>query len=497
MKLSARFLLWLLGASFLAILGTQILIYELSSHSLGREIDKLTQSQQSLLENRERANAQTIADSIRRGVSDSLERGEMMKFGDLLKQLNGIEGLTRYSLYDRTGLVTHSTDSGAIGKAMDATLLSEGKGAQGSVFRRSGPNFEILTPIPATPDCRRCHHTWDNTGLSGFHFVAYSTSSLESSRESIVRDAGAIQQSNFLGMILSLSILLPVIAIVSWLLISRLINRPLHQAIQVITAEVAGASSGAGSLDSASRSLAEGSSSQAAALEEISASLHELTSMTVRNAENASNGKTCAAEAQKVVETGTEEMLRMQAAMEAIQQSSNEIAKIIKTIDEIAFQTNILALNAAVEAARAGEAGAGFAVVAEEVRSLAQRAASAARETAGKIEQATARSSDGSSCSKRVAESLRQILAKTREVASIVADVAVASKEQNDGLQQINSAVSQVDQITQNNSAAAEETAATSAELNTQVEKLRTVAENMETLVGGVRALAGKAANPK
>jgi methyl-accepting chemotaxis protein len=238
-------------------------------------------------------------------------------------------------------------------------------------------------------------------------------------------------------------------------------------------------------LSGSSRTLADGSSRQAASLEEISSSLEQLSGMTKRNAENAQAGKKSANDARAAAETGSEEMTRMQTAMDSIQQSSKDIAKIIKTIDEIAFQTNLLALNAAVEAARAGEAGAGFAVVADEVRSLAQRAASAARETAEKIDDATLRSSQGVEISNRVSASFKQILAKVREVDSLVAEVANASHEQSSGLVQINSAVSHIDRLTQTNATGAQDNASAAGELQSQSEDLLSVSTQLVGMVGG------------
>lgn len=205
--------------------------------------------------------------------------------------------------------------------------------------------------------------------------------------------------------------------------------------------------------------------------------------MTKRNAENAQAGKTSAAQARVAAEAGAAEMERMQAAMNAIQHSSNDISKIIKTIDEIAFQANILALNAAVEAARAGEAGAGFAVVADDVRSLAQRSAAAA-----KIADATSRSAQGVELSLKVSSGLQQILEKSREVDRLVSEVASASNEQGEGIAQINTALTQMDKVTQSNAATAMESASAAEELNGQSQELRTAAEQLAVLVGMPRA---------
>ena len=167
-------------------------------------------------------------------------------------------------------------------------------------------------------------------------------------------------------------------------------------------------------------------------------------------------------------DTGAADMTAMTAAMNEIKTSADDIAKIIKTIDEIAFQTNILALNAAVEAARAGEAGAGFAVVADEVRNLAQRSAHAAKETAGKIEGAITKTAQGVTISNKVAISLEEIATRSREVDELVVEIATASTEQNQGIGQVTQAVAQMDQVTQKNAASAEESASAAEELNAQ-----------------------------
>jgi methyl-accepting chemotaxis protein len=187
-------------------------------------------------------------------------------------------------------------------------------------------------------------------------------------------------------------------------------------------------------------------------------------------------------------------MSEMKRAMDAIKVSSNDISKIIKTIDEIAFQTNILALNAAVEAARAGEAGAGFAVVADEVRSLAQRSAQSSRETSSKIEEAIQKTAHGVQICEKVAESLGEIVDKAGKVDVLVAEIAAASLEQNQGIGQVNSAVSQMDQVTQTNAASAEETAAAAEELNAQSIMMRENVGSLLMMVG--RGKTNAAAEP-
>ncbi len=271
--------------------------------------------------------------------------------------------------------------------------------------------------------------------------------------------------------------------VVSLLIILRL-NRTLRDTSGTLTQGAVQIAAASGQVSATSQSLAEGASEQAASLEEISSSLEELASTTKHNAENAASAKLSADAARSSAEHGADEMRKMEAAMTGIRESSSDISKIIKTIDEIAFQTNILALNAAVEAARAGEAGAGFAVVADEVRSLAQRCAVAARETTDKISDAARRSEEGVALSVGVAASLQEIVVKSREVDRLVAEVANASREQSNGIEQVNTAVSQMDKVTQTNAASAEESASAAEELNAQSTELRHAARDLAALVG-------------
>ncbi len=244
-------------------------------------------------------------------------------------------------------------------------------------------------------------------------------------------------------------------------------------------------SSSARQVSSTSQCLAERASQQAAALEETSASLEETASMTRRNIETVSKVKELGGQARRTGDIGVRDMVEMTAAMQAIQASSGDIAKIIKTIDEIAFQTNILALNAAVEAARAGEAGAGFAVVADEVRNLAQRSAQSARETAAKIEDAARKSAHGAAISAKVASSLAEIADKARQVDELAGEVAAASQEQGLGIAQVNTAVAQMDTVTQSNAVNAEESARAAEELNAQAQTLRDAVAELLQLVHG------------
>lgn len=238
-------------------------------------------------------------------------------------------------------------------------------------------------------------------------------------------------------------------------------------------------------LANSSQGLADGASKQAASLEETSSSLEEMASMIERNTSHAKKANVLTGKARNAAEQGARDMGVMSEAMHGIKSSSDEVAEIIKTIDEIAFQTNILALNAAVEAARAGESGAGFAVVADEVRSLAQRSAKAASETTSKIENAIAKTRQGVELTDRVMASLVSIVEVNREVDSIAAQVAEASSQQYDGIGQLRNSVFEIDSVTQQNAAAAEETASATQGLRHQAKIVSTAVGELQGLVSG------------
>jgi methyl-accepting chemotaxis protein len=280
-------------------------------------------------------------------------------------------------------------------------------------------------------------------------------------------------------------ILAVIVGLVIAIYVTRSITKPIKQVAEVLSSGAEQTVAAASQVSAASQSLAEGASEQAASLEETSSSLEEMSSMTKRNAESANKVKSLGAQARQAGDIAMGDMQTMAEAMDAIKASSDDIAKIIKTIDEIAFQTNILALNAAVEAARAGEAGAGFAVVADEVRNLAQRCAQAAKETAAKIEDSVQKSSNGVEISSKVAKSLEDIVGKARQVDELAGEVASASAEQSQGIEQVNTAVSQMDKVTQSNAANAEESASAAEELNAQAESLKEAVNNLLTMVDG------------
>jgi len=269
------------------------------------------------------------------------------------------------------------------------------------------------------------------------------------------------------------------------ILITRGILKALTQVMDGLARGSEQVTVAAGQVAQASQDMADGASNQASSLEETSATLEEMSAMTKENAGNANEANLLTSNLQSVAETGQEAMGRMTGAIEKIKDSSDQTARIIKTIDEIAFQTNLLALNAAVEAARAGDAGKGFAVVAEEVRNLAQRSADSAKDTADLIDQSQVNANGGVEVTREVTEILGEIVSGVSRVSELVDAVSTSNEEQSRSVGEINRAVGQLDQVTQSNAANAEESASASEELSGQARELNSMVGILGSIVNG------------
>jgi methyl-accepting chemotaxis protein len=251
------------------------------------------------------------------------------------------------------------------------------------------------------------------------------------------------------------------------------ITTTLSQIMSDINEAAGQVEAGAIQISDGGQALSQGTTEQASSIQELTATIEEVAGETKRNANNANNANELVTEVKTNAKVGNTQMAQMVSAMVEINEASSNISKIIKVIDDIAFQTNILALNAAVEAARAGQHGKGFAVVAEEVRTLAARSAEAAKETTTLIEGSIAKTEAGSKIAGQTSDSLKEILNQIDKVTSLVADIARASNDQASEIAQINQGIEQVSQVVQTNSATAEQSAAASEELSGQAEILK------------------------
>ena len=379
--------------------------------------------------------------------------------------------------------------------SLDRQILDAvGKDGKSEVFledRESGV-IAYARPVIMSKSCMSCHgnpansRTGDGRDVLGFQMEGWKEGDRRGAYVLTV-PTSYVDKPVREAMIAASAWAIPagLIVLIGSVLIVLRINRQLSDTTNHLENSSEQLASASGQVSTASQRLAEGASEQAASLEVTSSSLEEIATVTKRNAENAQQAKESSHLARTAAEAGLSEMQSMMSAMSEINKSGDKIAKIIRTIDEIAFQTNILALNAAVEAARAGEAGLGFAVVADEVRNLARRSADAAKETAEIIEESIGKSRAGTEISRQVADGLNSIVTKAREVDDLIAQIALASEEQSQGVDLINSSINKLDSVTQSNAAGAEESASASEELLSQASVLHELVADLRSMITG------------
>jgi methyl-accepting chemotaxis protein len=303
--------------------------------------------------------------------------------------------------------------------------------------------------------------------------------------DSFARSAANSQAVSRRGRLVALPLIaLALAACLAGLWVMRSATRVMRGVAESILESADQVRSAAGQVSSASQSLAQATSEQAASLQQTSASSEEVHAMARKNSQSTESAAKLVAHSSQQFNQANQSLGQMVDAIRAIGESANRMSKIIKVIDEIAFQTNILALNAAVEAARAGEAGMGFAVVADEVRNLAQRSAQAAHETSALIQESISRSNDGSSKVEHVAQTIQSIAAEASEVRTLVDNAREGSSTQVRDIEQMSKAIAQLDQTTQTNAATAEQSASAAEELNAQSEAMRAAIGTLNQLLG-------------
>ena len=345
------------------------------------------------------------------------------------------------------------------GKVKEAVLKGDYAPAQQTMIEDSAPAFQAL--------------------LDGITEV--ERESQKQARLDALADASSDERRGIATSVMALIAILALLGVAAVVL--RRVDFDLQNSVHELDQASTQMANAAGQVSSASQDLARGASQQAASIEETSASSQQMQSMTQANAESAQSVSGLMSETAGVVDEANRKLEQLLASMQAINASGGKISKIIKVIDEIAFQTNILALNAAVEAARAGEMGLGFAVVADEVRNLAHRSAQAAGDTTNLIQESISLSREGATRLDEVADAIRNITERARQAQGLAAQVSAGSGQQTAGIDQMSTALSNMQQTTQGTAAAAEESAAAAEQMSAQCESMLTIVDRLRTLV--------------
>jgi uncharacterized coiled-coil DUF342 family protein len=437
----------------------------------------------------ERLNQATMA-----SLQDAMMEGEMDKFARILKDQSVISDLQELSLYSGEGKIVHSTDASRIKQTMTEELRQKLYSSGREIKIRNGDSFELYQPILARQGCLECHVNWKQGEFCGATGLRFSAAPLKAAEQSWAAFQDGFHRKNLITTAVASMVLAVVIVLLLALSLCFLMAKPLMKLTTMLSNQARQVADAAKSVESGSQSIAQDASQQAASLEETSAAMEELLSMTRRNAEHADHANKLSRDTRAAADQGAASMRQMKTSIQTLQTSSQEVSKIIKTIDDIAFQTSLLALNAAVEAARAGEAGLGFAVVADEVRALSKRSASAAKETAEMISSTLSNTHQCVELSNQTAGLLDQILTHARGLENLATQVATASNEQSAGIDQVNQAVSELDHVTQHNAAASEDGAAAAQQLKSQATSMNRAVQDLQVLVNG-QSSSSKAKN--
>ena len=430
--------------------------------------------------------AQGLADSVYNSMVYPMSVGDGKTIRQQMEEFKKSLKFAEVYVFGFDKLCTYSSEKEKVGTDLTKEIKSEGLAAELDQLLRDGKSSgqgheesiagkQYLTILRPMVNDNRCHH------CHGASRPVLGGVMVRQNIDNMISNLASLRNKNIIIGTGGFLIVMAALAYLIWLLVIR----PVNSIIEDLSESADQVASASTQITSASQSLAEAASEQAAGVEETSASIEEIASMTMQNADNSQQARVLSDETWAAINKADASMSGVMTSMQEISQASEETAKIIKTIDEIAFQTNLLALNAAVEAARAGEAGAGFAVVADEVRNLAIRAAEAARNTATMIEGTVSKVKDGHELVRVTGEEFKEVGASSRKVVELVGEIADGSNEQSQGIKQINTAIQEMDKTIQQNAANAEESASAAEELNAQALQMRYVVGKLETLVSG------------
>jgi hypothetical protein len=430
--------------------------------------------------------AQGLADSVYNGMVYPMSVGDGKTIRQQMEAFKKSLKFAEVYVFGFDKLCSYSSEKEKVGTDLTKEIKSPGLAAELDQLLRDGNSsgrgheesitgkryLTILRPMLNDNRCYHCHGA--SRSVLGGVMVRQNI-------DNMISHLASLRNKNIM---IGIGGFLMVMAVLAFL-ISLLVIRPVKSVIESLSESAEQVASASMQIASTSQSLAEAASEQAAGVEETSASVEEIATMTTQNSDNAQQAKLFSDETWTSITKAGASMGGVMTSMQEISKASEETAKIVKTIDEIAFQTNLLALNAAVEAARAGEAGAGFAVVADEVRNLAIRAAEAAGNTATMIEGTVSKVKDGHELVRKTDEDFQAVGSGSKKVIELVAEIAAASDEQSQGIKQINTAIQEMDKSTQQNAASAEEAASASEELSAQAMQLKMNVGQLETLISG------------
>ena len=474
----------------LAFAGTAVLVVLIMGLcqmlSIRHRLQRLNSDNLTLLDQQQHDRATSVNDALQFSMQRFLNKGEMEVFGDVAKLQQQISGFKEFSLYDQKGVIAYSSDHRMLKQAMAAELKSRLYQQPEKFMRETDAGIEIYQPLVAQKSCMDCHADFKVGDVCGVTACRFSNEALATMKEQSAKGAKQIDAAGFLSSLAAMVVGLLIVGPITFL-ITRSITRPILRVAEDLSMASTETASAAAQLGVAGNSLVETASLEAAGSEESAASVNEM-----RDQVRKSNGFTDGASniMKENIRKSAESLraiVEMNQRMGEMEADSGEMHKVIKTIDELAFQTNILALNAAVEAARAGAAGTGFAVVAEEVRALAMRSAEAAKRTQNLFDNMARRVTEGAAATKGINDNFEAIVETATELGDKFEKITVTGQEISQGLDQVTTAAEQNADAAQKVAAISEETSAASEELGAQASAMRDIVNRLDQIVHGTR----------